>query len=53
MRHHVLGGSQFEQVHVERGHLRLDVVEQVRLLHVTALGANLDFLEELRHTKFL
>ena len=40
------GRGQFEDVGVEGGHFGLHVVEQVRLLHVTALHLHRDFFEE-------
>lgn len=47
VRNKVVGGCEFENVDVEGRHLRLDVVEQVCLLHVASLNANRDLLKEL------
>lgn len=49
VRNKVLRSGELEQVDVKGRHLRLNVVEQVSLLHVTALSADLNFFEKLGH----
>lgn len=44
---------QFKQVSVESGHIRLNVIEEVRLLHVTAVQFDWNLLEQLRNSKVL
>jgi hypothetical protein len=49
----VLWGRQLEQVRVESWHLRLNVVEKVRLHKVGAVNADGDLFEELVHSHIL
>ncbi len=48
---YVVWGTKFEKICVERGHLGLDVVEEVCLLHVGPLDFNQDFLKKLTDGK--
>lgn len=49
MRAEVVAVCELENISVEGGHLRLDVIEKVGLLHVVAVNSDRDLLEELSH----
>jgi len=48
---YVVWGTKFEKICVKRGHLGLEVVEELCLLHVGPLDFNQDFLEKLTDGK--
>ena len=49
VRAEVVAVGELENVGVEGGHLRLDVVEKVSLLHMVTVNSDGDLLEELGH----
>lgn len=49
----VVRRAKFEQIGVERWHLRLDVVEQISLLHVTSVDLDWHLLEKLTNYEFV
>ena len=49
MRAEVITVRKLENVCVEGGHLRLDVIEKISLLHMVTMNSDRDLFEELRH----
>ena len=42
----IVGVHELENICIESGHFRLDVIEKIGLLHVTSLNFDWDFFEK-------